>query len=67
MKKHIAGILNDSLRLRITQDCDKQTEAVAVMVVFDILNLIIKEESLGDARIDLVKRIAAVYEIDLKI
>ena len=67
MKKHIASILNNSLRLHITQDCDKQTEAVAVMVVFDILNFIIKEESLGDARIDLVKRIAAVYEIDLKI
>lgn len=67
MKQHIANILTNSLRLRITQDCDKQTEAVAVMVVFDILNFIIKEESLGDARIDLVKRIAAVYEIDLKI
>ena len=67
MKQRIANILTDSLRLRITQDCDKQTEAVAVMVVFDILNFIIKEESLGDARIDLVKRIAAVYELDLKI
>ena len=67
MKKHIREILDDSIRLYITHDCDKQAEAVVVMVVFDIIQTILKDESLGDARIDLVKRIASVYEIDLKI
>lgn len=67
MKKHIANLLGDSIRLYITNDCDKQAEAVVIMVVFDILQTILKEESLGDARIDLVKKIAAIYEIDIKI
>ena len=67
MKKRIANILNDSLRLYITHDCDKQTEAVAMMVIFDIINLIVQNESLGKARIDYVKQIATLYEIDLKI
>ena len=69
MKKHIAHLLDnvDILSKHLTKDCDKQSEAVGLMVAFDILNYILKDESLGIARIDLVKRIAAIYEIDLKI
>lgn len=69
MKKHIAELLKniDPIAKHLTVDCDKQSEAVGLMVAFDILNYILKDESLGAARIDLVKRIAAIYEIDLKI
>ncbi len=69
MKKHIAHLLEnvDPISKHLTKDCDKQSEAVALMVVFDILNAIIKDDSLGQARIDFVKRIASLYEIDLKI
>jgi hypothetical protein len=69
MKKHIAKLLNsvDPISKHLNKDCDKQSEAVAVMVVFDILNYILKDESLGKARIDLVKRIAADYEITLNL
>lgn len=69
MKKHIAHLLGkiDPISKHLTKDCDQQSEAVALMVVFDILNYIINDESLGDKRIDLVKKIAADYEIELKI
>jgi len=69
MKKHIAHLLTtiEPISKHLTKDCDKQSEAVGLMVAFDILNYILKDESLGAARIDLVKRIAAIYEIDLKI
>jgi hypothetical protein len=69
MKKHITYLLDkiEPISKHLNKDCSKQSEAVALMVVFDILNFILKDDSLGKNRIELVKRIAAVYEIDLKI
>ena len=67
MKTHIALLLEkfDSVSKYQPKDSEKQTEAVAMIVALDILKCILQDKSLGNARIDLVKRIAATYEIDL--
>ena len=69
MKTHIASLLEkfDSVPKYQPKDSEKQTEAVAMIVALDILKCILQDKSLGKARIDLVKRIAATYEIDLQL
>jgi len=67
MKTHIASLLEkfNSVSKYQPKDSEKQTEAVAMIVALDILKTILHDKDLGAARIDLVKRIATTYEIDM--
>jgi len=69
MKAHIASLLDkfDNVAKYQPKDSDKQTEAIALIVALDILKTILEDKNLGRARIDLVKRIAATYEIDMSV
>lgn len=67
MKTHIASLLEKFASVTKYQpaDNDKQIQAIALLVALDILKTILHDKSLGAARIDLVKRIAATYEIEM--
>jgi predicted transcriptional regulator len=67
MKTHIALLLEkfNSVSKYQSKDSEKQTEVVAMIVALDILKTILHDKNLGAGRIDLVKRIAATYEIDM--
>ena len=67
MKTHIAALIEkfNSVSKYKPEDNDKQIQAVALLVALDILKTILHDKNLGDGRIDLVKRIAATYEIDM--
>ena len=67
MKTHIASLLEkfNSVSKYQTEDNDKQIQAIALLVAIDILKTILHDKDLGAGRIDLVKRIAATYEIDM--
>ena len=67
MKTHIAALLEkfDSVSKYQPEDNNKQIQAIALLVALDILKTILHDKSLGAARIDLVKRIAATYEIEM--
>ena len=67
MKTHIAALIEkfNSVSKYKPEDNDKQIQAVALLVALDILKIILHDKNLGDGRIDLVKRIAATYEIDM--
>lgn len=67
MKTHIAALIEkfNSVSKYKPEDNDKQIQAVALLVALDILKTILHDKNLGDRRIDLVKRIAATYEIDM--
>jgi predicted transcriptional regulator len=67
MKTHIASLLEkfNSVSKYQSKDSEKQTEVVAMIVALDILKTILHDKNLGAGRIDLVKRIAATYEIDM--
>ena len=67
MKTHIAALLEkfDSVSKYQPEDNNKQIQAVALLVALDILKTILHDKSLGVGRIELVKRIAATYEIQM--
>jgi hypothetical protein len=65
MKTHIASLLEKFDSVSKYQDNDKQIQAIASLVAVDILKTILHDKDLGAGRIDLVKRIAATYEIDM--
>ena len=67
MKTHVVSLLEkfNSVSKYQSKDSEKQTEAVAMIVALDILKTILHDKNLGAGRIDLVKRIAATYEIDM--
>jgi len=67
MKTHIASLQEkfDSVSKYKSEDNDKQIQAVASLVAVDILKTVLHDKDLGAGRIDLVKRIAATYEIDM--
>ena len=67
MKTHIASLLEkfNSVSKYQSEDNNKQMQAIALLVALDILKTILHDKDLGAARIDLVKRIAATYEIDM--
>ena len=69
MKTHIAALLEkfDYTAKYQPKDGEKHIEAVAMIVALDIIKSILEDKSLGNARIDLVKRLAAAYEIDMPI
>jgi hypothetical protein len=67
MKTHIASLLEkfNSVSKYQSEDNNKQLQAIALLVAVDILKTILHDKDLGAGRIDLVKRIAATYEIDM--
>ncbi len=67
MKTHIASLLEkfNSVSKYQSEDNNKQMQAIALLVALDILKTILHDKDLGAGRIDLVKRIAATYEIDM--
>jgi hypothetical protein len=67
MKTHIASLLEkfNSVSKYQSEDNNKQIQAIALLVAVDILKTILHDKNLGAGRIDLVKRIAATYEIDM--
>lgn len=67
MKTHIASLLEkfNSVSKYKSEDNHKQIQAVASLVAIDILKTVLHDKELGAGRIDLVKRIAATYEIDM--
>ena len=67
MKTHITTLLEkfNSVSKYKPEDNDKQIQAVALLVALDILKTILQDQNLGVGRIDLVKRIAATYEIEM--
>ena len=69
MKTHIAELLEkfDYTSKYQPKDGEKQTEAIAMIVALDILKAILEDKDLGKSRINLVKRLAAAYEIDMPI
>lgn len=69
MKTHIATLLEkfNFVSKYKPEDNDKQIQAVALLVALDILKTILDDKNLGVGRIDLVKRIATTYEIEMPI
>lgn len=69
MKTHIATLLEkfDFTAKYQPKDGEKHIEAVAMIVALDIIKSILDDKDLGKSRIDLVKRLAAVYEIDMPV
>ena len=67
MKTHVVSLLEkfNSISKYQSKDSEKQTEVVAMIVALDILKTILHDKNLGAGRINLVKRIAATYEIDM--
>ena len=67
MKTHVVSLLEkfNSVSKYQSKDSEKQTEVVAMIVALDILKTILHDKDLGAGRINLVKRIAATYEIDM--
>ena len=67
MKTHVVSLLEkfNSVSKYQSKDSEKQTEVVAMIVALDILKTILHDKNLGAGRINLVKRIAATYEIDM--
>jgi hypothetical protein len=49
----------------LKDECIGQAEAACKIIVFDILDTIMKDESLGSQKIELVKKIAAKYNINI--
>ena len=67
METHIASLLEkfNSVSKYKSEDNHKQIQAVASLVAVDILKTVLHDKDLGAGRIDLIKRIAATYEIDM--
>jgi hypothetical protein len=67
METHIASLLEkfNSVSKYKSEDNHKQIQAVASLVAVDIFKTVLHDKDLGAGRIDLVKRIAATYEIDM--
>jgi len=67
MNSQIASLLEKFPAVGKNQpkESEKYAETVALIVTLDILKTILQDKSLGRARINLVKRIAAAYKIGM--
>ena len=66
MKKRLKELINQSEHIKwryFTAECGKESEAIAMLAILDVLDFIVQEQSLGHKRINLIKKIADAYEI----